>query len=123
VCACLPAKTGARAFALDTRSKRRWDCPPLADTNAAAFRRACVAFGFSPAQILPHGGQRTCAVLHRFVYWALPASITPACHCMLGNGVLRLPLHRCHCWLCLLLITPCLPLHACSVPGLLCPPH
>ncbi|KAK9816638.1 hypothetical protein WJX72_003128 [[Myrmecia] bisecta] len=46
---------GAHAFALDTRSKRRWDCPPISDTSAAAFRAACEAFGFNSRQILPHG--------------------------------------------------------------------
>ncbi|BDA49995.1 probable endonuclease 4 at C-terminar half [Coccomyxa sp. Obi] len=46
---------GAKAFAMDTRSKRRWECPALKRTTAAAFRSACNAFGFSAAQILPHG--------------------------------------------------------------------
>ncbi|CAL8465482.1 g5018 [Coccomyxa elongata] len=46
---------GAKAFAMDTRSKRRWECPALKRTTAAAFRSACNAFGFSSAQILPHG--------------------------------------------------------------------
>ncbi|KAK9833338.1 hypothetical protein WJX81_007877 [Elliptochloris bilobata] len=49
------AAIGARAFALDTRSKRRWETPPLDPARAEAFRAACAAFGFSPSQILPHG--------------------------------------------------------------------
>lgn len=53
---------GAKAFALDTRSKRQWQNPPLSNANAAAFRLACNAFGFSPAQILPHGTLVPCSV-------------------------------------------------------------
>lgn len=52
---CGLACSGAKAFAMDTRSKRRWECPALKRTTAAAFRSACNAFGFSAAQILPHG--------------------------------------------------------------------
>ena len=49
------ACSGAKAFAMDTRSKRRWECPALKRSTAAAFRSACNTFGFSAAQILPHG--------------------------------------------------------------------
>eukprot|EP00884_Botryococcus_braunii_P007191 jgi/Botrbrau1/16473/Bobra.0142s0067.1 len=49
------AAIGARAFALDTRSKRRWDCPPLTHEGAQAFRDACVKFGYSIDHIMPHG--------------------------------------------------------------------
>ncbi|EIE23063.1 AP endonuclease [Coccomyxa subellipsoidea C-169] len=49
------ASIGAKAFAMDTRSKRRWECPPLMRVTAAAFRAACNSFGFSAAQIIPHG--------------------------------------------------------------------
>jgi endonuclease IV len=46
---------GARAFAMDTRSKRRWDSPPLTPEVAQAFREACANFGYSPDHIIPHG--------------------------------------------------------------------
>lgn len=46
---------GANAFAMDTRSKRRWDSPPIDVDRAAAFRQACKEFGFGPQHILPHG--------------------------------------------------------------------
>lgn len=58
----LPA--GAKAFALDTRSKRQWQNPPLSNANAAAFRLACNEFGFSPRQILPHGERPPCRPLN-----------------------------------------------------------
>ncbi len=54
------SSAGAKAFALDTRSKRQWQNPPLSNANAAAFRLACNEFGFSPAQILPHGVPPPC---------------------------------------------------------------
>lgn len=44
-------RAGARAFALDTRSKRRWETPPLDPERAKAFRAACKAFGFSASQV------------------------------------------------------------------------
>ena len=46
---------GARAFALDTRNKQRWESPPLKPESAAAFREACINFDISPKHILPHG--------------------------------------------------------------------
>ena len=46
---------GARAFALDTRSKRQWESKPLAAENAESFVGACATFGFDPAHIVPHG--------------------------------------------------------------------
>jgi hypothetical protein len=46
---------GARAFAMDTRSKRRWDSPPLTPEVAQAFREACAKFGYSSDHIIPHG--------------------------------------------------------------------
>eukprot|EP00742_Colponemidia_sp_Colp-10_P008102 GILJ01008746.1.p1 GENE.GILJ01008746.1~~GILJ01008746.1.p1 ORF type:complete len:417 (-),score=62.41 GILJ01008746.1:327-1577(-) len=46
---------GATAFALDTRSKRKWDCPPLSAENAELFREACVKYGFEKGHVLPHG--------------------------------------------------------------------
>ena len=52
---CAPSfRSGARAFALDTRSKRRWETPPLEPARAEAFRAACAAFGFSPSQVWYH---------------------------------------------------------------------
>ena len=48
-------RLAARAFALDTRSKRRWESKPITDETAAAFRSACAAFGYPPSVILPHG--------------------------------------------------------------------
>jgi len=46
---------GARAFALDTRSKRKWTSPPLKAEDAAAFRAAMAKFHYTPEQVLPHG--------------------------------------------------------------------
>ena len=46
---------GARAFAMDTRSKRKWNSPPLDPEDALAFRKALGEFKYSPAQVLPHG--------------------------------------------------------------------
>ena len=40
---------------MDTRSKRRWETPPLLPEVATAFREACVAFGYDGRHILPHG--------------------------------------------------------------------
>lgn len=57
---------GAKAFALDTRSKRRWECPPLQRATAAAFRAACNKFGLSSGQILPHGEQQVAHILINF---------------------------------------------------------
>lgn len=46
---------GARAFAMDTRSKRKWTSPPLKEEDAAAFRAALDQHGYSADQVLPHG--------------------------------------------------------------------
>lgn len=36
---------GARAFALDVRSKRRWETPDLSPESITAFKASCQAFG------------------------------------------------------------------------------
>lgn len=45
---------GAKAFALFTRNPSRWRSKPISDKEAAKFRENCLAYGFTPAQILPH---------------------------------------------------------------------
>ena len=49
-CAAVPA-SGCRAFAMDTRSKLRWESPPLTDQTVQAFKEACQKFGFGPEQV------------------------------------------------------------------------
>ncbi|KJE93875.1 endonuclease IV [Capsaspora owczarzaki ATCC 30864] len=49
------ALVGATAFAMDTRSKRKWDSPPYTAATIQAFRKACCEHGYQPHQILPHG--------------------------------------------------------------------
>ena len=71
----VPDRTGARAFALDTRSKRRWETPPLEPARAEAFRAACAAFGFSPSQVCYPCQQR--AVRSSVLY---KKCFTPAAH-------------------------------------------
>jgi len=46
---------GARAFALDTRSKRRWVSPPLTSEECVKFKQRMKDFHFIPEQVLPHG--------------------------------------------------------------------
>eukprot|EP00128_Syssomonas_multiformis_P000309 Colp12_sorted_trinity150504_noHs@10342 len=46
---------GARTFALDTRSKRKWESPPLAKEEIEAFKSACTMAGFDTKRLLPHG--------------------------------------------------------------------
>jgi AP endonuclease-1 len=46
---------GAKAFAMFLRSQRQWNSKPLDDKVAQRFREACLAEGFSPRHILPHG--------------------------------------------------------------------
>ena len=48
-------RAGANSFAMDTRSKRRWESPPISIENAAKFKQACKDYGFGPQHILPHG--------------------------------------------------------------------
>ncbi|MCM1301008.1 MAG: deoxyribonuclease IV [Bacteroides cellulosilyticus] len=45
---------GAAGLALFTKNQRQWTARPLAAGEIEAFRRACAAYGYSPAQILPH---------------------------------------------------------------------
>jgi AP endonuclease-1 len=49
------ALIGARAVALDLKSKRKWQNPPLQDEEAQAFKDAMARFRMQPEQILPHG--------------------------------------------------------------------
>jgi len=44
----------ATGFALFTKNQRQWVAKPLAAAEIDAFRRACEASGYAPAQILPH---------------------------------------------------------------------
>ncbi|QSX34735.1 deoxyribonuclease IV [Shewanella avicenniae] len=48
------ANIGATAFALFTKNQRRWMASPLTAKEIDTFKQNCVAYGFSPAQILPH---------------------------------------------------------------------
>ena len=45
----------AKAFALFTRSPRRWVSKPLGEEQITLFKRGCAECGFTPQQILPHG--------------------------------------------------------------------
>ena len=45
---------GAAGLALFTKNQRQWMAKPLAADEIAAFRKACEAYGYGPAQILPH---------------------------------------------------------------------
>lgn len=47
-------KIGATGFALFTKNQRQWVAKPLPGAEIDAFRRACDAWGYTPAQILPH---------------------------------------------------------------------
>lgn len=51
----LTCHAGANAFALDTRSKRRWESNPISVETADSFKQACRDYGFGPEHILPHG--------------------------------------------------------------------
>ena len=51
---CNAQTIGARALALDLRSKRRWESPPLAEEDAVEFKSLAEELGFS-GKILPHG--------------------------------------------------------------------
>ena len=46
---------GGTGLALFLKSQRKWDSPPLAEVNAAAFRDICQKYGFNARHILPHG--------------------------------------------------------------------
>lgn len=45
---------GGTAFALFTKNQRQWMGPPLKPAQIDAFRAACEALGYAPAQVLPH---------------------------------------------------------------------
>ena len=45
---------GATGFALFTKNQRQWSAAPLTAAQIGAFREACAAYAFTPAQILPH---------------------------------------------------------------------
>ncbi len=45
---------GATGFALFTKNQRQWMAKPLTAAEIDAFRRACDAYGYTAAQILPH---------------------------------------------------------------------
>ncbi|MEC5341895.1 deoxyribonuclease IV [Brenneria populi] len=44
----------ATAFALFTKNQRQWQAAPLAPDVIARFKSACLDYGYTPAQILPH---------------------------------------------------------------------
>eukprot|EP00127_Corallochytrium_limacisporum_P005204 Clim_evm21s201 gene=Clim_evmTU21s201 len=47
---------GAMALAMDLKSKRRWEGPPLKTEDIAMFKEACAEFGFRrDRDIVPHG--------------------------------------------------------------------
>lgn len=45
---------GATAFALFTKNQRQWQAKPLTEEEIARFKAACVEYGYTAAQILPH---------------------------------------------------------------------
>ena len=45
---------GATAFALFTKNQRQWKSSPLSGKSINAFKEACIKYGYSPEQILPH---------------------------------------------------------------------
>ena len=45
---------GATAFALFTKNQRQWKSSPLSGKSNNAFKEACIKYGYSPEQILPH---------------------------------------------------------------------
>lgn len=45
---------GANAFALFTKNQRQWLAPPLSEAAVEQFKAACLEYGFTSAQILPH---------------------------------------------------------------------
>lgn len=44
----------ATAFALFTKNQRQWHAPDLTTETIDKFRSACLQYGYSPQQILPH---------------------------------------------------------------------
>lgn len=40
---------------MDTKSKRRWDAPPLTDEACEEFKQAMAEAGYKPEHVLPHG--------------------------------------------------------------------
>jgi len=50
------SRIGARAFALFTRSQRRWESKPLTAESIERFKTNCREAGFSADHILPHDG-------------------------------------------------------------------
>lgn len=47
---------GATAFALFTRSQRRWTSPPLEADDVTLFQQAMRRYGYEPHLVLPHAG-------------------------------------------------------------------
>ena len=45
---------GAKAFALFTKNQRRWEAPPLGDSQAEKFKENCIQYGFDLNHILVH---------------------------------------------------------------------
>ena len=45
---------GATAFALFTKNQRQWLAKPLSEGEIARFKEACVKYGYTAEQILPH---------------------------------------------------------------------
>jgi len=53
----VPARAGAigaKAFAFFTKNQRRWEAPPLGDSQAGKFRENCIQYGFDLNHILVH---------------------------------------------------------------------
>lgn len=48
-------RLGATAFALFLKNQRRWQHVSLKENTIMLFRKFCTLYGFSSAQILPHG--------------------------------------------------------------------
>ena len=53
------AVLGARCFAMDTRSKRRWASPPYSTTVIESFHSHMQHYGYSGSVVLPHGSYLT----------------------------------------------------------------
>lgn len=46
---------GATAFAIFTRSQRKWDSPPYTPEVVAKFKETLAAGDFQPSHVVPHG--------------------------------------------------------------------
>ena len=47
-------RIGATGFAVFTKNQRQWQAKPLTEESREEFREACLRYGYTPSQILPH---------------------------------------------------------------------